>query len=125
MTTRKDAGRSQLRRGEKASARRLLAQAVMADPGDAEAWLLLARALDDPVRRRHCMERAMALGGPSSERVPAPAPVAATVAAASTSGDRRPGRAPADTLAMALLAAGVAALGAWLIWSSLRRARVC
>lgn len=50
-----------LRAGDRARARALLVAAVRAEPRDPRAWVWLAGALDEPARRRECLERALAL----------------------------------------------------------------
>jgi hypothetical protein len=47
-------------RGERTSARGLLAQALAADPRNDAAWVALARTVDDPAQQRDCLTRALA-----------------------------------------------------------------
>ena len=50
-----------LEAGEKEEARRQFAQAVLADPNHAEAWLWLGRCMDDESQRQECWQRARQL----------------------------------------------------------------
>lgn len=76
------AGAAALRAGERERARRLLAQAVRADPRSPQAWLFLAGAVTDVEQRRACLERVLSLspGHPAAQRglasLPGPAPAA-------------------------------------------------
>lgn len=54
-------GIAALEAGRREEARRMLARAVCAEPGNATAWLWLSRCLDDEARRRECLERALRL----------------------------------------------------------------
>jgi hypothetical protein len=54
-------GGAALRGGDRERARRLLAQAVRAEPRNEQAWLLLAGAVTDPEQRRSCLERVLRL----------------------------------------------------------------
>ncbi len=54
-------GIAALMAGRREVARRLLAQAVSAEPDNALAWLWLSRCLDDQNRRQECLERARRL----------------------------------------------------------------
>lgn len=54
-------GIAALRSGDKAAARRLLADALTRNAGDLEAWLWLSGAVDDPGERRYCLRRVQAL----------------------------------------------------------------
>lgn len=54
-------GIAALRAGRREVARRFLAQAVCADPGNATAWLWLSRCVDDVGQRRECLERVLRL----------------------------------------------------------------
>lgn len=47
-----------LKAGDRQTARRLLTQAVSAQPQNARAWLWLAACLDDPERQRFCLQKA-------------------------------------------------------------------
>jgi len=58
--------------GSRAEAQAELAAMVRADPQDADAWYGLAQVVDDPERKRYCLEKAHQL---RPEAVPAPAPV--------------------------------------------------
>jgi len=61
-------GIAALEAGQREEARRLLARAVRAEPGNAAAWLWLSRCLDDEGRRQECLERASRLD--SESRIP-------------------------------------------------------
>jgi hypothetical protein len=50
-----------VQRGDRASAYRLLRQVLLADPRYAPAWFWMSRLIDDPGRKRECLERALAL----------------------------------------------------------------
>lgn len=50
---------SAIRDGDKARGQRLLAQLLLADPGDEMAWLWLAAITDHDERRRECLERVL------------------------------------------------------------------
>jgi predicted nucleic acid-binding Zn ribbon protein len=50
-----------LNQGDKAQARTVLANLVKAEPQNADAWLLLAKLLDDPKQVSYCRERAQAI----------------------------------------------------------------
>jgi multidrug resistance efflux pump len=43
--------------GDRATARRQLAQAALADPDNADAWLWLGRCVDDPAQQQECWDR--------------------------------------------------------------------
>ena len=45
------------RRGRKEPAQRLLGQVVQAEPNNEEAWLWLARVIDQPADRAACLQR--------------------------------------------------------------------
>lgn len=47
--------------GNRAAARRRLAQAARADPHNADIWLWLSRCVDDPVQQQECLARARQL----------------------------------------------------------------
>jgi hypothetical protein len=47
-------------RGERTSARALLAQTLAADPRNDVAWVAMARAVDDAAQQRDCLTRALA-----------------------------------------------------------------
>lgn len=48
-------------RGDRASGYRLMRQVLLADPNYAPAWFWMSRLVDDPRRKRECLERALAL----------------------------------------------------------------
>lgn len=50
-----------LRRGDREGARRLLTDLIRQNPTEARLWLGLAACVDEPERRRFCLERALAL----------------------------------------------------------------
>lgn len=50
-----------LRRGDREGARRLLTDLIRRNPAEARLWLALAACVDEPERRRFCLERALAL----------------------------------------------------------------
>lgn len=54
-------GVAALRAGEQARARDLLKAAVRANPHDAQGWLWLSGALDEPALQRECLQRALAI----------------------------------------------------------------
>lgn len=57
-----DAGIAALRDDkDKAKARRLLTESLRLDPQNELAWLWLTRAVDDPQKRLHCVERALSI----------------------------------------------------------------
>ncbi len=58
--------------GRREQARQLLAQAVLADPSNATAWLWLGRCLDDPRQKQECRERVRQLDKQRSRSVPGP-----------------------------------------------------
>ncbi|HWQ14088.1 MAG TPA: tetratricopeptide repeat protein, partial [Roseiflexaceae bacterium] len=60
-------GLAALQAGDNSRARRLLGQAVRSNPQDDRVWLGLARAFDEPARRRYCLERCLALNPTSEE----------------------------------------------------------
>lgn len=60
-------GIAALKAGRRDEARRLLAQAVYADPEDAAAWLWLSRCVDDARQRRDCLERVLRLNPDNAE----------------------------------------------------------
>lgn len=76
------------RRGKKEAARQLLAQVVEADPNHEEAWMWLARVVDDPQQKAACLQRVVdinpdnqwaaeqlaAVQAPSPEPTPEPTP---------------------------------------------------
>ncbi len=47
--------------GDKNKALDLLKQALTANPNDVDAWLVLAALVDEPERKRQCLERVLAL----------------------------------------------------------------
>lgn len=47
--------------GDKAAARRLLAQVLKSNPGEETAWLLMASAVDSEQQRRECLQRVLAI----------------------------------------------------------------
>ncbi len=49
------------RRGHKEPAQALLTQVVQAEPNNEEAWLWLARVVDDPLQKAECLQRVIAL----------------------------------------------------------------
>lgn len=53
--------RTALSRRDKGTARRLLADAVLADPSHEQSWLLLASVVDDLERAAECLRRVLAL----------------------------------------------------------------
>lgn len=61
---------TEFKKGNKPEAQRLLAQAVGQDPNNSSAWYCLAIALDDPVRKKECLRRVLALN-PRHERASA------------------------------------------------------
>lgn len=74
MTTLDDA-RSALRFGERHEAARLLARIVQREPTNAEAWYLLAEAVDDFQQQTYCMGMATRLGyNPKSSTYAQPQP---------------------------------------------------
>ena len=50
-----------LKSGDKARSQQLLAPILQADPRNERAWLLMAAALENPVRERECLQRALGL----------------------------------------------------------------
>jgi multidrug resistance efflux pump len=54
-------GMAALRGGRREEARRLLAQAVSADPRNAAAWLWLSRCVDGASQRQECLRRVLSL----------------------------------------------------------------
>jgi tetratricopeptide (TPR) repeat protein len=54
-----DAGIEAIKRGDKAQARRLLAQALKRDPNNPRAWLWLSGAVETEADRRHCLQRVL------------------------------------------------------------------
>jgi tetratricopeptide (TPR) repeat protein len=56
-----------LRVRDRATAFRMLQQALQHDPQNVSAWILLSHAVDDPQRRRECLERAVAIDPNSAE----------------------------------------------------------
>lgn len=58
---------SELKKGNKPEAQRLLAQAVGQDPNNSSAWYGLAIALDDTARKKECLRRVLVLN-PRHER---------------------------------------------------------
>lgn len=50
-----------LKAGDRANAQRLFTQTLAQGPKDERAWLGLAACLDDPERRRYCLQRALEL----------------------------------------------------------------
>jgi hypothetical protein len=48
-----------MQRGDKAAARRLLADTIQADPHSGTAWLWLSAVLDDLKKQRYCVDRAL------------------------------------------------------------------
>lgn len=77
MTTLDDA-RSALRFGQRHEAARLLARIVQREPTNAEAWYLLAEAVDDFQQQTYCMGMATRLGyrpGSPAYAQPEPAPL--------------------------------------------------
>lgn len=50
-----------LQSGQKSSAVAILKQLLIENPRDPAGWVWLARALDDPARKRDCLERALRL----------------------------------------------------------------
>ena len=94
-----------LQSGQQAAALGLLKQALTENPQDPTAWVWLARALDDPARKRECLQRALRLDpthafarktlseleGPAPQAQPAqPAPRPAPAAPAETGRVLRP-----------------------------------
>jgi len=53
--------------GDRATATRLLAQVLQADPRNEAAWLWMAHAIGDPRRARECVERALAINPRNEE----------------------------------------------------------
>ncbi|MFL5804942.1 MAG: hypothetical protein ACJ8CR_24770 [Roseiflexaceae bacterium] len=47
--------------GDRASGYRLMRQVLLAEPNYAPAWFWMSRLVDDPRRKRECLERALAL----------------------------------------------------------------
>ncbi len=45
--------------GQKSAALGLLKQAIIENPADPTAWVWLARAVDDPTKKRECLQRAL------------------------------------------------------------------
>ena len=61
-----------LRQGEFEAASKLLASFLQEHPGSADAWVLFSYALEDPVRKLECVERALQLEpehAPAAERM--------------------------------------------------------
>jgi hypothetical protein len=56
--------------GDKRQARKILAEILREEPDNMNAWLGTAMCLDDPDKKRYCLERALALK-PDSERAKA------------------------------------------------------
>lgn len=54
-----DAGIAALKKGDKAQARKLLAQALKRDPNNLRAWLWLSGAVETEADRRHCLQRVL------------------------------------------------------------------
>jgi len=50
-----------LNQGDKVKARSILANLVKVEPQNVDAWLLLAKVLDDPKQASYCKERAQAI----------------------------------------------------------------
>lgn len=71
-----------IRRGDKATAIRLLADVLQTDPRNEEAWLGLAEAIDDPAKKQECLQRARAIR--ESKKKPEPMTPALTTAHATT-----------------------------------------
>lgn len=55
-----------LKAGDKARSQQLLAPVLQADPGNEQAWLCMAAALDDPDRKRECLQRVLAINPTSA-----------------------------------------------------------
>lgn len=53
--------REAIRDGNKATAQRLLLQAIQTNPNSETAWLLLSAVVGDPVKERDCLERVLAI----------------------------------------------------------------
>jgi Flp pilus assembly protein TadD len=53
--------REAFHQGDKSKARDLLKQALGTNPNDIEVWLLLANVVDEPQRKRQCLNRVLSL----------------------------------------------------------------
>ena len=63
-------GIAKIEAGDRQEGASLLAQAVLQNPRSETGWFWLAAAVDDPARKRFCLERALAIN-PASEQIQA------------------------------------------------------
>jgi hypothetical protein len=50
-----------IKSGDKASAQKLLAASLSVDPDNERGWILLAGCVDDPAKKRYCLQKALAI----------------------------------------------------------------
>jgi hypothetical protein len=50
-----------IKSGDKANAQKLLAASLSANPNNDQAWLLLAGCVDEPAKKRYCVQKALAI----------------------------------------------------------------